>query len=241
MNIVQSPITMNRSYNNKVKFTPKGIMLHSIGVPQPKAEVIKANMDTSTASVSVHYIVDNEKILQLMPDDCKAWHCGKGSKGSGNDTHISIEMTEPNTIKYLAGSAFTDSNPTVTKAFVSRNFYNAVNLCAELCKKYSLNPATDIISHAEGYRAGIASNHMDPDHLFLAYPENGLTMDIFRGEVAAAIATPYPGDEPKPAFLTACKWAVARGLFLGDSTGRFYWHDPLTREQLAQILYRLFM
>lgn len=57
-----------------------------------------------------------------------------------------------------------------------------------LCQKYGLNPLADgvIISHAEGCRRGIASNHGDPEHLW-SQLGTGYTMNAFRQEVAAAM------------------------------------------------------
>lgn len=36
----------------------------------------------------------------------------------------------------------------------------------------------------------------------------------------------------------AAAWAVERGLFAGDGSGDYRWQEPVTREQLAVILYR---
>ena len=53
-----------------------------------------------------------------------------------------------------------------------------------LCKKYNLNPTADgvIISHSEGYKRGIASNHGDPEHLWrglgLSYTMAGFRKDV---------------------------------------------------------------
>ena len=38
----------------------------------------------------------------------------------------------------------------------------------------------------------------------------------------------------------ACEWAVKKGIFQGDDKGDFRWQDPVTREQLAVVLRRLF-
>lgn len=35
----------------------------------------------------------------------------------------------------------------------------------------------------------------------------------------------------------ARKWAIQNGLFAGDENGDYHWKDPVTREQLAQVLY----
>ena len=55
-------------------------------------------------------------------------------------------------------------------------FYEAVKLCAYLCKEHNI-ATNKVISHCEGNKAGIASAHGDPDHWFTQY---GLTMDYFR-------------------------------------------------------------
>jgi hypothetical protein len=63
-----------------------------------------------------------------------------------------------------------------------------VELFAELCKEFKLDPLKDgvIISHSEGHKRGIASNHGDPEHLWkgLNLP---YTMDRFRQDVKAAM------------------------------------------------------
>ena len=45
-------------------------------------------------------------------------------------------------------------------------------------------------------------------------------------------------DAPSPWAEEACRWAVEQNLFLGDGAGRFHWQQPVTREQLAAVLYR---
>ena len=89
-------------------------------------------------------------------------HCASGKNGSGNNTHIGVEM-QPACINN-GGSAFTCSGQTA-KAVAKRTYEAAAELFAMLCKEYNLNPTADgaIISHAEGHKRGIASNHGDPD------------------------------------------------------------------------------
>ena len=60
----------------------------------------------------------------------------------------------------------------------------AVELFAYLCKQYNLNPkkAGVIVSHSEGHKRGIASNHGDVEHIWHKF---GLTMNKFRKDVAA--------------------------------------------------------
>lgn len=194
MKIVESYATKNRCYTNGTKIKIKGIMLHSVGCPQPKATVFVGNWNNSAAKTCVHAVLGEEGIIyQLLPWNVKAWHCGSGSRGSGNNTHISVEMTEPPTIQYTGGSGFTDKNPTQTKQFVQATYKHAVELFAYLCKQYGLNPLQDgvIISHSEGCRRGIASNHGDVEHIWNKF---GISMDQFRSDVKAAMSGAGPAE-----------------------------------------------
>lgn len=83
----------------------------------------------------------------------------------------------------------TCSDTETAKTVAKRTYKAAVELFAYLCTKYSLDPTAVgvIISHAEGYSRGVASNHADPAHLWkglgLSY-----TMDTFRAAVKSAMA-----------------------------------------------------
>lgn len=182
MKIIQSILTKNPCYTAGRKITVKGLMLHSVGCPQPSAMAFikQWNPPANGRQVCVHGFIDGNTgdVYQCLPWNHRGWHGG----GSCNNTHIGIEMCEPSTIKYIGGSTFQDLNPAKTKEVVMRTYNAAVELFAFLCKEYNLNPLTDIISHAEGHKHGIASNHGDPEHLWKFY---GLSMDSFRKAVQA--------------------------------------------------------
>lgn len=191
MKLVQSILTKNPCYTAGRKITVKGLMLHSVGCPQPKASVFINNWNSpSYDNACVHGFIDGNDgtVYQTLPWNHRGWHCGSGSKGSGNNTHIGVEMCEPACIRYTSGSNFTCSDLSTAKAVAKRTYDAAVELFAMLCKQYNLNPTADgvIVSHREGYSRGIASNHGDPEHLW-----NGLgmgyTMDGFRKAVKAAM------------------------------------------------------
>ena len=164
----------------------KGLMLHSVGCPQPKASVfINSWNSPSYDNACVHGFIDGNDgtVYQTLPWNHRGWHCGSGSKGSGNNTHIGVEMCEPACIRYTSGSNFTCSDLSAARAVAKRTYEAAVELFAYLCKQYNLNPAADgvIISHREGHSRGIASNHGDPEHLWKGLGL-GYTMDGFRKE-----------------------------------------------------------
>ena len=123
-------------------------------------------------------------MYQCLPWNHRGWHCG----ASGNNTHIGVEMCEPACIKYTGGATFTCSDKATAQAVAKRTYEAAVELFAMLCQKFSLDPLGDgvIVSHKEGCKRGIASNHGDPEHL---WTQLGLpyTMDTFRKAVKAAM------------------------------------------------------
>ena len=188
MKLIKSILTKNPCYTAGKKITVKGLMLHSVGCPQPRASVFIDNWNRADYDrACVHAFIDGNDgtVYQTLPWNHKGWHGG----GACNNTHIGVEMCEPACIKYTGGSTFTCSNMEEAKAVAKRTYEGAVELFAMLCKEYNLNPTADgvIISHAEGHKRGIASNHGDPEHLWRQL-EMGYTMDGFRNDVKAAIS-----------------------------------------------------
>lgn len=182
MKIIESLLTKNKCYKTNRKITPKGLMLHSVGTPQPSAKVFVNNWNRDSIEKCVHGFIDanDGNFYQTLPWNHRGWHCG----GAGNNTHIGVEMCEPSQIKYTGGASFKvvgDRNKAIEA--VERTYKSAVSLFAQLCIKYDLNPETDIISHKEGAAKKIASNHGDPEHL---WTQLGLpyTMDTFRAAVS---------------------------------------------------------
>ena len=163
---------------------PQGLMLHSVGCPQPKAEVLIQKWNKPGVEKAAHAFVEPDAVYQTLPWNYRGWHAG----GAANNTHIGAEMTEPATIKYTGGSSWVDLDPTATETFIRKTYANAAALFAELCQQFKLDPLADgvIISHKEGHQRGSASNHGDPEHLWSKF---GLTMDGFRAEVAKRMSS----------------------------------------------------
>ena len=162
---------------------PIGLMLHSVGCAQPSAKVFADSWNRSGYEVSVHAVLQADgTVYQCMPWNYRAWHCG----GNANNTHIGVEMTEPSQIKYAGGATFTVTDKAAAQAQARGTYNTAVELFAQLCKTFNLNPLADgvIISHNEGAKRGVASSHVDPEHLWKGL---GLeyTMDGFRKAVKA--------------------------------------------------------
>lgn len=183
MRIIKSLMTNNPCYKAGRKIAVKGLMLHSVGCPQPDASVFIKNWNKATfKSACVHAFIDanNGNVYQTLPWNHRGWHGG----GTSNNTHIGVEMCEPSCIKYIGGSSFTCSDWNKARGCVMRTYNSAVELFAYLCQEYNLDPMTNIISHSEGHKLGVATNHADPEHLWKHF---GLSMNDFRNAVRAKI------------------------------------------------------
>lgn len=192
MEIVESILTENPCFKAGRKIQVKGLMLHSVGCPQPSAEVFVHRWNNAaSARACVHAFIDGNtgKVYQTLPWNHRAWHCG----GSGNNTHIGVEMCEPGCIKYTGGASFNCSDRESALATVKRTYDTAVELFAYLCKQFNLDPLANgvIVGHKEGHDRGIASGHADPEHLWSGL-QSGYTMDGFRKDVGAAMCRPDP-------------------------------------------------
>lgn len=186
MNLHTVMATANPRYRAAVPMTVAGVMIHSTGANNPNLRRyvgpddgllgVNSNrnyMNNPNAKTCVHAFIGkladgSIAAYQSMPWDWKGWHCGKGSKGSANNTHISIEICE---------DGLEDAS------YFGAVYQQAVELTAMLCKKFALDPLAPgtVLCHAEGHRLGIASAHVDVEHWF---PRHGKSMADFRADVA---------------------------------------------------------
>ena len=221
MEIIEAFAAKNKCYQIGTPLKPRGLMLHSIGTPQPSAAALARYFDQyqpGGQSVCVHAFTQADgTVYQTLPWEMRGWHCG----GAANNTHIGIEMTEPGAAMAYAEAA----------AQITGTYRTAVALFAQLCETYGLDPLADgvIIGHAEGHRRGVASNHADPEYLWRQYGM-GFTMDGFRAAVAEAMAGTQKEETDMTRYNTVAEmpaWAQAeaqrlvdRGALKGDANGR---------------------
>lgn len=178
MDLRQRYLTRNECYKEGRRIRVKGLMLHSTGVNNPKLSRYVDAPDLGPISpnhwnqprpggrqVCVHGFIGKDQhgnvcTYQTLPWDMRGWHCG----GSANNTHIGVEICEDDLKdpKYFA-----------------EVYREAVELFAFLCKKFGLTEK-DVITHSEGYKKGIASNHADVMHWF---PKHGKDMNDFRADI----------------------------------------------------------
>lgn len=187
MRLSQQLLTKNDCYRAGKTIRPKGVMVHSTGANNPcVARYVPGDDEVGRntggshwdqpGKLCVHAFIGKFSdggvgTVQTLPWNRRAWHCGSGRKGSGNDTHISFEICEDGL-----------ADPEYFRAV----YWEAVELTAYLCQQFGLDPLAGgvVICHQEGYRRGLASNHGDVLHWF---PKHGKTMDDFRTDVAQAM------------------------------------------------------
>lgn len=235
MQIIPAFVTQNKCYQTGAPLTPRGIMLHSVGTPQPSARALVRYMDQyqpGGQSVCVHAVAQADgTVYQLLPWEMRGWHCG----GSANSTHIGVEMTEPSVGMTRSEAA----------EQIAGTYRTVVELFAELCKQYELDPAQDgvIIGHAEGHRRGVASNHADPELLWRTY-DMGYTMDGFRRDIAEAMkngAREEALDMPRyDSVAEMPQWARAdaqrlidRGALQGNTDGKLDVSEDMLRTMIV--------
>lgn len=178
-------LTQNDCYKAGRTITPQGVMVHSTGANNPRLSRYVPgsgeigynsggnHWDMSGTGACVHAFIGkladgSVGVVQTLPWNRRGWHCGKGSRGSANDTHISFEICE---------DGLQDAG------YFEAVYQASVELTADLCKQYGLDPQADgvVLCHSEGNARGVASNHADVMHWF---PEFGKNMDTFRADVA---------------------------------------------------------
>lgn len=234
MKIIESLLTKNTCFKINKKMTVKGLMLHSIGCPQPRASVFANGWNDPKKEVAVHGFIDGltGDVWQFLPWNICGWHAG----GAANQTHIGVEMGEPDCIKYKPSSAtFTikDSDRPAAIACAQRTYNAAVELFAYLCNSFGLDPLADgvIIGHAEGHARGIASNHGDPEHLWRQLGMSK-TMDGFRRDVAAKMGKV---KVEKPSDINYTDYVVRSGDTLSGIGVKFGvdWRELVTLNNIV--------
>lgn len=163
MQITEAICAGNSRYRANQRLTPRGVVLHSIGTPQPSAQVLRDYWQRNGSPYLVHYMVDDRQVLHCMPDDRKCWHVG----GPGNDKWLGIEMGEPSQIRYTSGARFTVSDLAAAQRYTEAAYKNAVQLIARLCKRYGWDPQSTVWTHYEITKQRMSNtDHVDPQHLW---------------------------------------------------------------------------
>lgn len=231
MTLVQNLCPTDRYYLKcPYKRTPTRIVVHNTANDAPAENEI-AYMLRRDDEVSFHFAVDDEKAVQGLPLDRNAWASGDGH-GPGNMEGIHIEICWS-----LSGGERFD-----------RAEENAAALIAGLLARY-------------GWGLEQVTKHQDYDGKYCPHRTLDRGWERFLGMVRARMEQPKeetPMDyETWQAFARQASreeaaqpvsdWAkeavdfcVAQGYLQGDGDGALRPRSPITRQEMAVLLYRLF-
>lgn len=195
MQILTKYITHNPFFNDGRWITGnefKGFFLHSVGCPQPNPLVFIRQWDNASyGRAGINGFIGADTVYLTAPcleTPGRVKRMPHAGKPAGNNGYIGFEMCEPAQIHYTVGASFTVRDKAAAQAYCRKTYQNAVQLFAKLCSFHGKNPLQDgvILSHNEGGKRGIASGHVDPEHLWrgLGMP---YTMAGFRRDVANAM------------------------------------------------------
>lgn len=195
MQIIAKYLTQNPYFRDGRWITGpafRGFFLHSVGVGQPDPLVFIRQWDKpSFTYAGINGFIGADAVYLTAPcleTPGKVKRMPHAGKPAGNNGYIGFEMCEPAQIHYTVGASFTVRDKAAAQAYCRKTYQNAVQLFARLCGFHGKNPLQNgvILSHNEGGKRGIASGHVDPEHLWrgLGLP---YTMAGFRQDVANAM------------------------------------------------------
>lgn len=207
--INQCLLTNNDCYKQGRKIKPVGIVVHSTGANNPNLKryiqpddgILGLNQNNNSwnrggVQKCVHAFIGKDKngvvrIYQTLPWDYRSWGCGKGKKGTYNDTHIHFEICE-DSLK--------------DEKYFNEAFNLAIELCVYLIKEYNI-PISNVVSHNEAHKLGYASNHGDCNHWLKKFNKN---MDWFRNEISSRNV--IPSKKPSNSSPTSSIKYIYNGL-----------------------------
>lgn len=179
----------NGAYKAGRFITPSGSVNHSVGCAQPNVDVFVKSMNKDGAGWGVNAILGDfhkgeGRIVQTLPLNARPWGCGKGSRGSWNNSRVQWEVCEPAGHTY-AGGTMIGYNVQKNQQYFDRMWKMLVCWNVYICKMYGFG-VDAIADHAESHKAGYGSNHADMGQWL---PKHGKSMDALRQEVAAILAS----------------------------------------------------
>lgn len=149
MNLSPQLIRRNKYSRPGKSCDVKAIAIHWTADPGATAKNIRDYFDNlgkqhdgqkGNRSASAHYAIDRHGIIQMIPDNEMAYHVG---------AHKYTEMAKANYMPYpnmfiLGIEMCHDEEDGI---FHIDTINHTIDLCANLCNKYDLNPIYDIVRH----------------------------------------------------------------------------------------------
>lgn len=237
MQIIAKYLTQNPYFRDGRLITGpafRGFFLHSVGVGQPDPLVFIRQWDKASFTYAgINGFIGADAVYLTAPcleTPGRVKRMPHAGKPAGNNGYIGFEMCEPAQIHYTVGASFTVRDKAAAQAYCRKTYQNAVQLFARLCSFHGKNPLQDgvILSHNEAGKRGIASGHVDPEHLWrgLGLP---YTMAGFRQDVANAMKPKEEIDMTKAEVVALIDERIQVALE-GKNTAASDW----AKDELAQ-------
>lgn len=204
------------------------LVLHYTAGQSDTAANNVAYFRNNTVGASAHWFVDDSGWLPSVDEADTAWAVGTAGFYTQkhpvcrNGNSISIELC----CKYRAGRYSISGETTA----------NAVILTKRLMKQYGI-PPENVLRHWDVVNKVCPAPWVEDETLWLDFKKRlGEELDMTKEELLATAGT---GDVPSAWAKEAAEWAKENGIFTGDEGGNYGWQTPITREAVAEVLWRL--
>lgn len=198
------------------------LVYHYTGNDGDRAANNAKYFQNNIVKASAHYFVDDTTVWRSVPDLKVAWSVG-GSKyanadktGGGtmygvitNTNSLSIEMCDT-----IRNGVYQASEATLD---------NAAALGRALMEKYGI-PIENVYRHFD-----VTGKHC-PSYLVSAQKW---------AEFKKRLEVKIMDNTPSPAHKEGVEWAVKNGILTGNSEGDLMLSQPVTRQQMCTMLYRM--
>lgn len=197
------------------------LVFHYTGNDGDLARNNAAYFQTHVVKASAHYFVDDTTVYRSVPDLKIAWAVGgklyANADKTGGGTMYGI-VTNTNSLSIELCDTIGNGVYQASEATMS----NAAALGRELMSRYHI-PPENVCRHFD-----VTGKHC-PSYLIGAQQWAAFKRRL---EVSDT------DNLPAAAHKEGVEWAVANGLFVGGTDGDLMLSQPVTRQQLATILYR---
>lgn len=236
MNIIQKIINYNPFSRpmRKIK-SVKGLVVHWIGVPQSKAEVIRNNFENAHGKyASAHYIIDYSTgdIIQAIPENEVAFHTGANKYmewweatklGNPNNYLIGIECCISDNCKIPNDYDNKNKDKDLGKPSEIQN-EKLIEFCADFLKRHNLT-VDNLYRHYD-----ITGK---PCHIYFYKNENEWIK--FKESVKRLMEENKKNDGVSEWARVAWEWCKDKKFLDGTNP-----KGTVTREMIAQVIYNLF-
>jgi len=227
MNIIQRILPLNHRLRIEGSYNKTTITVHSTGNAGSTAENERDWLDnkSNTRDASWHYVVGENVIIQALPDDAEAWHCGDSK---GNKYSLAVEVCESGDRR--------------------KTLINAAEFVAYKAEMLGLNE-NEIVRHFDWTGKNCPRILIDSNYI-----KDGMDWQWFIGEVKEFMAkitqeefnemldnylSERANQKPSEWSQNARNWAESNDIFVGDENGDIKYKSFVTKEELVVVLNKL--